>query len=151
MENAKWSINNFESSKNRVLCSDHFHSDCFERDLQSELLPKETFPQRKKRHENHKYYKTHLSFFPSHYSLLKTNHCFQTFYDVFKILKTLLFNKKNLFNQKQIKMCTAFYFISLFFVQWCNEKTKGVRYVTFSVTMATEGKFQTAIILYRKN
>ena len=48
MANAKWNINNFEFSRNRVLCSDHFHSSCFERNMQSELLDKDDFPQRKK-------------------------------------------------------------------------------------------------------
>ena len=48
MANAAWNINNFEASRNRVLCSDHFHSNCFARDLMTELLDKEKFPQRKK-------------------------------------------------------------------------------------------------------
>ena len=49
MDNAKWNINNFKANKNRVLCSDHFHTNCFARDLMSELLDKDKFQQRKKR------------------------------------------------------------------------------------------------------
>ena len=36
--NAKWNINNFEPKAHRVVCIDHFHTDCFERNLMSELL-----------------------------------------------------------------------------------------------------------------
>ena len=49
MDNAKWNINNFKANKNRVLCSDHFHTNCFARDLMSELLDTDKFRQRKKR------------------------------------------------------------------------------------------------------
>lgn len=38
MGNAKWNINNFVPGDRR-LCSDHFHDDCFERDLKFELMP----------------------------------------------------------------------------------------------------------------
>eukprot|EP00111_Clytia_hemisphaerica_P000057 TCONS_00000137-protein len=39
MGNAKLTINTFEAARHRVLCSDHFHSKCFERDLKAELCP----------------------------------------------------------------------------------------------------------------
>ena len=39
MGNARWTVNNFVASKDRVLCSDHFHPDCFKRDLKFELMP----------------------------------------------------------------------------------------------------------------
>ena len=39
MGNAKWNVNNFVLTSNRVVCSDHFHPLCFERDLKAELCP----------------------------------------------------------------------------------------------------------------
>ena len=39
MGNSKWNVKNFEASNNRCVCSDHFHSDSFARDLVVELLP----------------------------------------------------------------------------------------------------------------
>lgn len=37
--NSKWTVKNFEASKDRVVCSNHFHPDCFKRDLKFELMP----------------------------------------------------------------------------------------------------------------
>ena len=48
--NAKWTIKNFVASKDRVVCCDHFHADCFERDLMFELLPQ---PGKKKKKLKH--------------------------------------------------------------------------------------------------
>ena len=36
--NAKCNINNFDPKTHRVVCIDHFHADCFERNMMSELL-----------------------------------------------------------------------------------------------------------------
>lgn len=45
--NAKWNIRNFEAKPHRVVCGEHFHSDCFERDLMFELMPDQANWQRK--------------------------------------------------------------------------------------------------------
>ena len=39
MGNAKYNIKNFEARTHRVVCSDHFHPDCYKRDLRAELCP----------------------------------------------------------------------------------------------------------------
>ncbi|XP_066916354.1 uncharacterized protein [Clytia hemisphaerica] len=49
MANAKWNLYNFEANRNRVLCSDHFHLNCYARDLMAELLGTDKFHQRKRR------------------------------------------------------------------------------------------------------
>ena len=47
MGNAKYNIQNFEAKPYRVVCCDHFHPDCFKRDLRAELCP--TMYDRKKK------------------------------------------------------------------------------------------------------
>ena len=39
MGNLEYDINNFVAKQYRVICSDHFHPDCFKRDLKRELCP----------------------------------------------------------------------------------------------------------------
>ena len=39
MGNSEYDINNFVAKQYRVICSDHFHPDCFKRDLKRELCP----------------------------------------------------------------------------------------------------------------
>ena len=39
MANSSLDINNFVATKDKVVCSDHFHTDCFKRDLKYELMP----------------------------------------------------------------------------------------------------------------
>ena len=45
--NSKWTLKNFVATKDRVVCSDHFHMDCYERDLMFELLPQQGKAKRK--------------------------------------------------------------------------------------------------------
>ena len=51
MGNSTWKISNFVATKDRVVCSDHFHPDCFKRDLKFELLPQTSQAKKKKRKE----------------------------------------------------------------------------------------------------
>jgi len=39
MGNPRLNIDTFVASKSRILCSDHFHPDCFRKDLMAELMP----------------------------------------------------------------------------------------------------------------
>ena len=39
MSNVNLNVNHFVASKDKVVCSDHFHPDCFKRDLKYELIP----------------------------------------------------------------------------------------------------------------
>lgn len=48
ISNPKYNINKLVASRSRLVCSDHFHSNCFVRDLKLELLDKDQFPLRKK-------------------------------------------------------------------------------------------------------
>ena len=38
MGNSKFSVSNFISSRNKVLCEDHFHINCIKRDLEFEMM-----------------------------------------------------------------------------------------------------------------
>ena len=47
MANSSLDINKFVATNDKVVCSDHFHPDCFERDLKYELMPtKQNKPRR---------------------------------------------------------------------------------------------------------
>ena len=47
MGNSKFSVSNFISSRNKVLCEDHFHINCIKRDLEFEMMGSSSgFPKR---------------------------------------------------------------------------------------------------------
>ena len=45
MANSSLGINNFVANKDKVVCSDHFHPDCFKRNLKYELMPTQQYKQ----------------------------------------------------------------------------------------------------------